>query len=393
MSKITIQKVLIPFLTKSNRDQPWAMDTRFSKYMEEREHNSTIYLTSIGYKDEWSYQDFKYYCECIAEGDTSKCAISLPYQFAVEAGIIRKSYIENQFHDRNADISGLRMEFEVIPHGESESAMFTFDEVNSVRQLRVPLLPPTDDEYIECKGILRALPYYQKKEPREIRVISMDIAVGAGRKNDLTVITVFRCIENIEYYDKELAYIEVMGGVNLDQQVIRLKQLYYDLECDYAVVDAGGAIGIETINACGNITKDMVRNRRYPGWKTMNKVDKYDMRISDPNAEPVLFPIQISGAGASAMQYNMLVIAQLEFQRKRISLLVEEDTAVQELNKRYKYITMKTSNDNLMRDRANNMFGRLLIQRNWLMKQLRLKLSSCLVEDGYTTKRMAVRIE
>ena len=148
-----------------------------------------------------------------------------------------------------------------------------------------------------------------------------------------------------------------MSGVNLDQQVIRVKQLFYDLECDYAVIDAGGAIGIETINSCGNITKDMVRNRRYPGWKTMNKVEKYDMRIADPNAEPVLFPIQISGAGASAMQYNMLVTAQLEFQRKRISLLVEDDVAIQELNKRYKYLTMKTSNDNLMRERANNMIG------------------------------------
>ena len=125
--------------------------------------------------------------------------------------------------------------------------MFTFDEVNSARQLRVPLIPPTDDEYIECKGILKTLPYYQKKEPREIRVLSMDIAVGGGRKNDLTVFTVFRCIEDLDYYDKELSYIEVMSGVNLDQQVIRVKQLFYDLECDYAVIDAGGAIGIETI--------------------------------------------------------------------------------------------------------------------------------------------------
>lgn len=356
MSKATINNVLMPFLTKSNRDQPWAMDPRYRKYME-REHNSTIYLTSIGYKDEWSYQDFKQYCEDISAGDESKVALSLPYQFAVEGGIIRKSYIENRFRDRGADITGLRMEFEVIPHGESESAMFTFDEVNSARQLRVPLIPPTDDEYIECNGILKTLPYYQKKEPREIRVLSMDIAVGGGRKNDLTVFTVFRCIEDLDCYDKELSYIEVMSGVNLDQQVIRVKQLFYDLECDYAVIDAGGAIGIETINSCGNITKDMVRNRRYPGWKTMNKVEKYDMRIADPNAEPVLFPIQISGAGASAMQYNMLVTAQLEFQRKRISLLVEDDVAVQELNKRYKYLTMKTSNDNLMRERANNMIG------------------------------------
>ena len=88
------------------------------------------------------------------------------------------------------------------------------------------------------------------------------------------------------------------------------------------------------------------------------------------------------------MQYNMLVIAQLEFQRKRISLLVEEDTAVQELNKRYKYITMKTSNDNLMRDRANNMFGPFANTT-----QLVDELLSCLVEDGYTTKRMGVRTE
>ena len=47
----------------------------------------------------------------------------------------------------------------------------------------------------------------------------MDIAVGGGRKNDLTVFTVFRCIEDLDYYDKELSYIEVMSGVNLDQQV------------------------------------------------------------------------------------------------------------------------------------------------------------------------------
>lgn len=356
MNDDTINRILVPFLTLSNREQPWAANPKYKRELD-REHNSKIYLTSIGYKDEWSYQDFKKYCDFIAAGRNDYFAISLPYQFGVESGIIQKSYIESVVREKLANLKNLKMEFEVIPHGESESAMFTFDEVNSARQIRVPLIPPTDDEYIETKGIHRNLPYYQKKEQKEKRVISMDIAIGGGRKNDLTVFSVFRLFENIEYYDKELSYIEVMSGINLDQQILRLKQLFYDLECDYAVIDAGGAIGIEAVNSCGNITKDPFRNKRYPGWKTMNKAEKYDMRISDPNAEPVLYPIQVTGAGASAMQYNMLVIAQLEFQRKRLSLLVDEETAVDELNKRYKYLSMRTSNDASLKDKASNMIG------------------------------------
>lgn len=356
MNENTINSVLIPFLTLSDRGQSWAANPKYKDELA-REHNSKIYLTSIGYKDEWSYQDFKKYCNFISIGRNDYFAISLPYQFGVETGIIQKSYIESVVREKLTNLKNLQMEFEVIPHGESESAMFTFDEVNSARQIRVPLIPPTNDEYIEIKGIMRNSPYYQKKEQKEKRVISMDIAISGGRRNDLTVFTVFRLFENIEYYDKELSYIEVMSGVNLDQQILRLKQLFYDLECDYAVIDAGGAIGIEAVNSCGNITKDPLRNKRYPGWKTMNRVDKYDMRISDPNAEPVLYPIQVTGAGASAMQYNMLVVAQLEFQRKRLSLLVDEDTAVDELNKRYKYLSMRTSNDQSLKDRASNIIG------------------------------------
>lgn len=166
---------------------------------------------------------------------------------------------------------------------------------------------------------------------------------------------IFRCFENGEHYDKEVSYIEVMNGVNLDQQILRLKQLFYDLECDYVVIDAGGAIGNEAVNCCGNITRDMIRNKRYPGWKTMNRVERFDMRITDPNAEPVLYPIQVSGAGASSLQYNMLVIAQLEFQRKHISLLIDEESAIPELNKRLKYMALRTSPTASDKDKADNM--------------------------------------
>lgn len=357
MNQSLINSSLLPMLTLTHRNQTWANDEKYKWYIENEEHNSKIYLTSIGYKDEWSYIDFQRYIQFISEGREDYFAFSFPYQFGIEAGIINKATIEANIREHPDDLKTLQMEYEVIPHGESESAMFSFDDVNRARQLRVPLIPPTNDEYIACKGILRTLSTYQRKENGEIRVLSMDIAIGGGRKNDLTVFTIFRLFPNIDYYEKEVAYIEVMNGVNLDQQIIRLKQLFYDLECNYAVIDAGGAIGLEAINSAGNITKDIIRNRRYPGWRTMNKVEKFDMRITDPNAEPVIFPIQVSGMSASAMQYNMLVIAQLEFQRRRISLLVAEEIAVEELNKRYQYMQLKTSPDALSIERANNMIG------------------------------------
>lgn len=354
MNEKIINKTLVPFLTKNNRGQRWASNPKYRNEVL-REHNSKIYLTSIGYKDEWSYRDFESYCKFISEGIDGYFALSLPYQFGVEHDIILKSFITTSLRENTSAIADFSQEYEVIPSGESETAMFKFDELNSTRTLHVPLVAPTDDEFLEVRGNCRQLPYYKPKDRSEIRVAVMDVAVSGGRKNDLSVIMIFRCFENIEYYDKEISYIEVMDGKNLDEQVLRLKQVFYDLECDYCVIDAGGAIGIQAVNECGKITKDHIRGKRYPGWKTMNKVDKFDMRIADINAEPVLYPIQVSGAGAPQLQYNMLVVSQLNFQRGQISMLVSEEEIIDELNKLYKYTLLKTSQNPFDKNRADNL--------------------------------------
>lgn len=353
MNKNVIDTVFVPFLT-GTRMPPYAKNPKYQKYLK-KEHNSKIFLTSIGYKDEWSYKDFENYAKLIADKTPDYNIISLPYQFGVETGIISRSTIESQVRENKTDIHTFQMEMEVIPFGESDSSMFTYTQVNRARKLVVPLIPPTDSEYIECKGDLRKLPFYQKKENYELRVISMDIAVSAGRLNDNTVFCVFRLTNNGDHYIKELSYIETLNGVNLDRQILRLKQLFYDLECDYAVIDAGGALGINAANTCGQITMDMVRGRRYPGWSTCNKNEKFDIRVTDPNAVPVMYCLQVSGASASAMQYNMVVNAQLDFERNRIFLLAKEDDIIDDLNNRFGYMKLITSNNPLEKERANNM--------------------------------------
>ena len=128
------------------------------------------------------------------------------------------------------------MEMEVIPYGESEHSMFKYEHLKRARRIVAPLIPITDDEFIKYGGDLTKSKFYQKKELNEIRVVSMDIAVSAGSINDNTVFTVFRLMEIDDYYMKEVSYIEAINGVNLDDQIVRLKRLYYDLQCDYAAV-------------------------------------------------------------------------------------------------------------------------------------------------------------
>lgn len=366
MDSTVLSSAIMPLLTKADRGQNWNKE-KYREYYR-KEHNSKIYLTSIGYKDEWSYKDFCMYTDFIVNGDSNYAIMSLPYQFGIEAGIIDKSYVTTQLKENKTDLKTLRMEMEVIPYGESESSMFTFEDLNRSRQLVVPLVPVTDDEYIAIRGNIRRHKLYQPKEIGEVRVISMDIAVSGGRANDNSVIMVFRLFPNGDHYEKEVSYIEVMNGVNLDDQVLRLKQIFYDLECDYVVFDANGALGINVANTCGNITRDIIRNKQYPGWKTIGKVEKFDQRVTDQNAFPVLYPIQVAGGSSGTLQGNMLIISRLEFERRRIKLLKSDEDVVDDLNKRYEFMRLKTSNNPSEVTRANTII-QSFVNTNELVKE------------------------
>lgn len=355
MNKTEVVSDMEPFLTETRR--PLYLNNPKYAHLEGKENNKRIYLTSIGYKDEWVYKDYLECMERMLSGDKRYKVVSMPYQFGIKTGIINRGYVESKVLENRDNVESFQMEMEVMPYGETEFAMFKYDQVNSVRKLIVPMVPPTDKEWIACKGDIKKFQFYQKKEQGEIRIISMDVAVAAGRTNDNSVFMLFRLFDNGDYYSKEIPFVEGINGMPLDDQVLRLKQLFYDFECDYAVVDAGGGLGISAIDSIGRKTYDRIRNRRYPGWRTANRNDKFDSRVKDSAAEPVLFTIQVSGTGASQLQYDMLINAQLEFERNHMLLLCNEEDAINELNQRYEYFALKTSNDSYDRERASLMYS------------------------------------
>lgn len=345
VDKEIIDKVFIPFLT-AKRNPPYLSKKEY-KHFGFLESNHFIEMSSIGSTTSTMYKEFLQYIGFIAKGkgEGKYSVFSIPYQIPLRSGVVNKSIIEKMVRESTTSVEAFRQEMEVMPTGEGVSAMFTFEEFNKNRKLRVPLIPITDDEYLEFKGDLKKYPFYQKKDSEEVRVISYDIARSSGRANDLSVFTVFRLFQDGEMYDKEVSYIETLSGVETEQQILRFKQLFYDLECDYAVMDVAG-IGKIFLDIVVKKTHDSLRNKTYPAWSPRNNLEKYqDDLILQADAERVLYGVLFSGASAQIQQAQMIQKVRLNLEKRKIKFLIDEEDATDDLQKRYKFMNLKFSHD------------------------------------------------
>lgn len=350
--KEIIDKVFIPFLT-ATRQPPYLKYPEYRQY-KDMETNHFIELSSIGSKTSSLYVEFEQYLSFIREDSEDYCIFSLPYQFGLSSGIISRKTIEKMIKESTTSIEAFRQEMEVIPTGDNESSMFRFEDLNKCRKIHVPLIPISEDEYMEYRGDIRKYPFYQKKDKDELRLISFDVALMSSRANDNSAFTVFRLTLNGDEYIKEIAYIETMNGINVEPQILRFKQLFYDLECDFAVLDCGG-MGQTFYDLCTKKTEDLLRNKKYPAWKTRNTNDKLEERVIDDSAEPLLFTIKVSGASASTVHANMVGRAKLNFEKRKVKLLLSEDEIIDELDKRYKYSSLVNSDNGHDNEKATRL--------------------------------------
>lgn len=355
VDKDVIDKVFLPFLTA--RRKPPYLNKKEYKNFDHLETNHFIEMSSIGSSTSTMYKEYLQYLDFISKGIDKYAVFSVPYQIPLRSGVVNKSIIEKMIRESTTSLEAFRQEMECLPTGEGVASMFSFEELNKNRKIRVPLIPITDDDYIEFKGDIRKSPYYQKKTEDEIRVISYDIARSGGRGNDLSVFTVFRGIQNGDFFDKEVAYVETMSGVETEAQVLRFKELFYDLECDYAVQDAAG-IGKIYLDFVCKKTYSPMRNITYPAWKPRNNLEKYteDLVIL-PDAVPVLYAVLISGASAQLQQALMIQKVRINLEKKRIKFLIDEDDSVDGLQKRYKYEKLKASSNKSDNDLAMKLIS------------------------------------
>ena len=158
------------------------------------------------------------------------------------------------------------------------------------------------------------------------------------KANDSTVFTFIRCIPADGYYVKSVEYIETMDGEHSAIQALRLKQLFYDLDCDYCVMDTAGN-SISIYEECSKITFDAIRGIEYPAWCAMND-DKMKERAFDPNAVPLIQSIKVAGSSGAQTNHEMATYTKTQFEQKKIKLLCSEIEGKEYMIENHKLMNM-----------------------------------------------------
>lgn len=350
--KEIITRVFDPMLSDSRK--PLYLDVKSKKEKRkyyEKEDLKKIYLSSIRRADEWSYKELENYIELMTSGDETYGATILPYQLGVKEGFISKKKVEDVFRsnmDESPEI--IRAEYLAIPERGTGNSYFTYNMFEKIRNNSRALYCMSDLEYIEYKGNFQKWFLYQEKIPNEIRLLCIDIALLESSKNDNTAIFIIRLIPDGGRYKKVLAYGESMHGINSIIQVKRAKQLFYELECDWVVLDTQGS-GQGIFDYATIETYDSERGVVYPAWTVTNYEDvKMVTRTISNEAVPVIYsvktPVQLKSAMFSNMR-NLITSGDL-------SLLSEMQEAIDYLNQYYKYYNIE---DDDLKNRMLNSYA------------------------------------
>lgn len=289
VDKQMIEAVCLPFLN-AVRYVGYRNTRKYKNHVEERE-NQAIYLTSAWFKAHFFYND--YYTTYIKEmlrGGSAR-VFNFSYETPLRTHLLPQSRVDDMIS--TMDKMTFEMEVKSIFYGENGDSFFKADEINSCRTLSNVYYPPTIVEYLNAKnsGILK---YPLKKKKKEIRILSADIALSAGKRNDNSIYSLFSLdIKKNNTFKKKLRHLEAHNGLESEKQALRIKQLFYDFECNRAIIDAHG-IGMAVYNELKKETIDTERGVTYPAWEAYNETST-PPEMSINKKEYVMYAMKATG--------------------------------------------------------------------------------------------------
>lgn len=291
-----------------------------------KEPNCETYISSAYYKFHYSWAKFQSFFKAMVKGE-NYMAVGFPYQLPVSEGYYPEEQIREEMQEDDFDSIAWSMEMDSLFFGEASNAFYSFDDMNISRSLELPIYPIPYYVLLADPKIK-----YKPKANGEIRLIGMDIATQGGSKNDNTCFTVLQLVPISNYqYLRNVIYIETQNGGHTFDQAIRLRQLYDDLEVDFAIIDTNG-VGIAVFD---NLVKEIIdedRNIAYEPWDCIND-EKMSDRCKGKNAPKVIYSIK------ATQQFNSDAAVNLRdcLKRGKMKLLVNEMDANEQFMKNKYY--------------------------------------------------------
>ena len=334
--KYIVDKVLKPF--QMTRPSQFRTNEECEKYGVKYKENDefleeavNIYISSAAPTSHWMGKLLK---DTVSSkyGDNSACMLATDYSIALKHAIkTRAQLIEAK---RSTDPITWREEYENEMLREGANSYFTYGLLTK-NQTNKKAFYPRRYEDVRNK---HKNPYSIPKQPGEIRILACDMAfIERSNKNDNSCYTFIRALpesmtytsENIDGkvvevkngYRRIVPYIEANPGSDVDKQAIRIKQLYYDFEADYCILDTRNG-GILTYDRLAKILYDESRDCEYPAWRCMNDKD-IAKRVNVAGAVENVFTINAS----QKLNNDIAIALRGTLESHMIDLLVNLDEA------------------------------------------------------------------
>lgn len=334
--KYIVDKVLKPFQMTCpsqfrTNEECEKYGVKYKENDEFLEEAVNIYISSAAPTSHWMGKLLK---DTVSSkyGDNSACMLATDYSIALKHAIkTRAQLIEAK---RSTDPITWREEYENEMLREGANSYFTYGLLTK-NQTNKKAFYPRRYEDVRNK---HKNPYSIPKQPGEIRILACDMAfIERSNKNDNSCFTCIRALpesmtytsENIDGkvvevkngYRRIVPYIEANPGSDVDKQAIRIKQLYYDFEADYCILDTRNG-GILTYDRLAKILYDESCDCEYPAWRCMNDKD-IAKRVNVAGAVENVFTINAS----QKLNNDIAIALRGTLESHMIDLLVNLDEA------------------------------------------------------------------
>ena len=330
VSKEILESVLKPYLF--NRTPPFRLLPEYMRNKELNEEGKMAFLTSSYFKSENWWLDLKAGVRRIVNGDMNATLLCFDYLSSLYHNIKTEQMLANEMND--SDPITVQQEYLNIPSGQSGQSYFRSSLFK--RNVKKALYPQKLETFDSKKN-----PYDIKKADGEIRFLCADIATRANKTNDNSILVVIRLIpEKGKGYKRSIVYMESFKGVNTIVQARRIKEIFYDLGCDYIVLDLQNA-GIAVADSLGQVTACEERGIEFPPMGVVQNTfveeklrNELMERTLGLNPLPVIFPILAS----PQLNSQIAVSFRSSLQKKMWEFLISEVEAEEFLvktNKEY----------------------------------------------------------
>lgn len=319
INKDTIDTILKKFLS-SARAPIYSELTKKEKEAEKaKEQLKTMYFSSGYYQDHWSFMKCKDTFVRMLQGK-SEFVVGLPWQLAVEEGLLQMEDVEAEMTEADFTEVKWAMEMGAVFWGAGDGSFFDYDMVAKNRHLKYPMYPERLAEKFgggKNAGLVRIVP----KQPGEMRLISVDVALMSSKKhnNDATAIFINQMTPTKSgRYTSNIVYTESMEGLHTEDQALVIRKLYDEFDCDYIILDAQG-VGLGVFDCLARDIADPDTGEQYPALSCYNDPSMAE-RCTVPGAPKVIWAIKAS----AQMNSDCAVLLREGFRSGRIRLLMNE---------------------------------------------------------------------